>query len=411
MIRILQLSDIHFKKLPDARDEYAQMRGRMYETLEDICKKSTIDCALICGDVAFSGDKEEYEQKAKVFINNVIKRTSLKSEQIYMVPGSHDKNREAVYQSTRGLLRDGMLNNTLGAKHFFDLYKDENDVFKKWLIPFEAYIAFANEYRCVSMGVLNTITDTAKTFNDKFFWYDDLSLGKYILRLHGINSCYGSDKEDQKHLQFLPRELYHTTKNRNVINVSIMHHPLEFVNDREIVEKEIDNLYPIQFYGHIHRQSVESHGTLKIFSGAFMPPKNKGEGGGEDGYEPVFNIIEFKEGTGVIYVTVKPYKWQWTSEEDGLFENQKEEGPFEIAVDNANALVEVQRKTLKLPKGIKKRNIEIEFLQSDRSDEIMMKMYNDFKISNDAVADASVFFERVEIDNRYEDLYNYIHEK
>lgn len=404
---ILQLSDIHFMRLPDARDEYAQMRQRMYEKLEDICKDTQIDCVIICGDVAFSGNEEEYNQKAKVFINKVLEKTSLKSEQVFMVPGNHDKNREAEYLSTRGLLRDGVLYNSLGAQHFFDLYKDENDVFEKWLRPFEAYIKFAYDYRCVSSVVLNTITNNQKSFNDQFYWYYSLDIGKYKLKLHGINSCYGSDKDDGEHDQILPKELYHTIKNRNVINVSIMHHPLEYVNDRESTEKDMDNLYPIQFYGHIHRQSIEHNGALKIYSGAFMPPKKEGEN--DEEYRPIFNIIECDECDDGIVLVVNPYKWKWIDKEDGMFETIKSDKPYHIKVDDNNRLEDVNEKPLKLPKGVTQRSIEIDFLRNDRSDEIMQDMYKDMELHNDPVLDASTFFERLRNDDRYEELYNYIH--
>ena len=79
-------------------------------------------------------------------------------------------------------------------------------------------------------------------------------------------------------------------------------------------------------------------------------------------------------------------------------------------VDDANVQAEVQNKALKLPKGVKQRNVEVEFLQSDHSDAIIAKMYDDFRMSDDPVADAAAFFERVRKDDRYVDLYNYIHE-
>lgn len=408
MIRILQISDIHFKRLPDARDEYAQLKERLFEKIEEINKGSHIDRILICGDVAFSGNKDEYEQKAKVFIDRLLGIIEGESAQVYMVPGNHDKNRNAEYNHTRTLLRESMLNSKEGYNSFFNLYMDENDVYAKWLIPFEAYYTFANEYRCVPDVVGRTKTGENRKVGDSFYWEDEMNVGPHKLILHGINSCYVSDWDDEKHEQILPKELYHTTKHKGVVNVSIMHHPLEFVKDKDSVEKDVDKLYPIQFYGHIHKQTIENNGTLKIYSGAIMPPKE--DGNGEEGYEPVFNIIEFNEGQDSIDVLVRPYKWERIDKEDGRFLNLKDDGPFKIMVDDANVQSEAQSKALKLPKGVKQRNVEVEFLQSDHSDAIIAKMYDDFRMSDDPVADAAAFFERVIKDDRYVDLYNYIHE-
>lgn len=106
--------------------------------------------------MAFSGNPDEYEQKARVFVNRLLDLTLCQAAQVYMVPGNHDKNRDAGYSYTRTLLRESMLKEEMGYEKFFSLYMDENDVYAKWLIPFEAYTASANEYRCVSDCVANT---------------------------------------------------------------------------------------------------------------------------------------------------------------------------------------------------------------------------------------------------------------
>ena len=109
-------------------------------------------------------------------------------------------------------------------------------------------------------------------------------------------------------------------------------------------------------------------------------------------------------------MTVKPYQWEWKSKDDGVFIALKKEGPFEMVVDSASAKTVEQGKVLKMPKGINQRRVEVDFLQSGRTDEIISQMYEGFEFSDDAVADSSTFFERVRKDDRYVDLYNFIHE-
>jgi len=420
MLTILQLSDIHFKRLSDAWDEYTQLKERLFEKVEEICKSTTVDCILICGDVAFSGNQEEYEQKAKPFIEKLQELTGCDNGHVYVVPGNHDKNRDAGYACTRVALRDAMLKDStiIDARQrekkiydqFFNIYKDENDTFVKWLLPFEDYVRFANDFICVSEGVAKTRSGQERTYSDKLYWNsEDLKVGPYTLCLHGINSCYVSDWEDDKHEQILPKELYKTTKRKATVNVSVMHHPLWFMKDKDEITKEMDTLYPIQFYGHIHNQTIENNGTLKIFSGAIMPPKGEGDGG-ED-YRPVFNVIKFEEGQGEVAVTIEPYKWAWTSKDDGRFNAEKAKAPYHVKVDDANMTAAEQEKPLKLPVDMTQRGVEVEFVRSGRMEDIMKKMYTDFELHNDPVADASTFFGRVERDDRYEELYNYIHNK
>lgn len=408
MLTILQLSDIHFKRLPEAREEYAQMRQRLYETIEDICKTAKVDCILICGDVAFSGNAEEYEQKALPFVNTLMEKTNCQPAQVYMVPGNHDKDRNASFQSTRVFLRESLLNSDDSIECFFSLYKEDGEVFSKWLTPFEAYINFASEFRCVSQGVDNIRFNKPKSYNDKFYWWDDLHVGKYTLRLHGINSCYVSDKDDEKHLQALPKELFYANSERNVLNVAVMHHPLEFVKDKEKVEKMIDNIYPIQFYGHIHKQSVVDGQPMKIFSGAVMPPKS--EGVGNDDYQPVFNLIEFEEEQEGVKVTVNPYKWHWTSKDDGEFDAETPNTPCIITMKKQDVTVRKSERKVDLPQGVTQRRIEVEFLQSNKREELIHKMYPDFVPGSNVVADVSSFFEKIRANNRYVELYNLLHE-
>lgn len=56
-IRLLQLSDIHWKKQLDAADDYTDIRDQMLQDLEYYCQGTgnAFDKILICGDIAFSG--------------------------------------------------------------------------------------------------------------------------------------------------------------------------------------------------------------------------------------------------------------------------------------------------------------------------------------------------------------------
>lgn len=105
---LLQLSDIHFRKNPNEVDEYSQMRIRTYEKLQSICRETNVEGVLICGDVAFSGTEEEYNQKAATFMNRILEITGCSDSQIYMVPGNHDKNWNEKGGYTRTLLREGI---------------------------------------------------------------------------------------------------------------------------------------------------------------------------------------------------------------------------------------------------------------------------------------------------------------
>ena len=58
MIRILQISDIHWTKRKNWGADFPGMKARFLVDLEDYHKaKGSIDYVFVCGDVAFKGER------------------------------------------------------------------------------------------------------------------------------------------------------------------------------------------------------------------------------------------------------------------------------------------------------------------------------------------------------------------
>lgn len=98
MIRFLQFSDIHFLFCEETEDDYAQMRIRFIEDLENVKQQfGIIDYVLICGDIACKGQKEEFN-KAKEFIDTVsnVLKVNGKRPNIFVVPGNHVLTEKAM---------------------------------------------------------------------------------------------------------------------------------------------------------------------------------------------------------------------------------------------------------------------------------------------------------------------------
>lgn len=410
MLTLLQLSDVHFRKKPEELDEYSQMRVRMIETIEDYCKNESINAILICGDIAFSGKQAEYEDKAKVFISNLLAKTGCGVEEVYMVPGNHDKNRDAKDGCTRSLLRDGLLYGNNGEKLLSQICQEEVGTFNKMILPFEEYIKYAQFHRCVSDVVKKAYLNEIISTNDKLYWSSELGmLGGYRVVLYGINSCLVSDwddKDDPKdekegHLQYLSKQMFNINKHRNEINISMMHHPLDFLNNGDDVENIMDKKYAVQLYGHIHKQSAQKDGALKIFSGALQPPIDDVKK--DKDYYPVFNIIQMDVVNNVLHVDIQPYTWKWADDEDGIFVKGKI-SYYQIDVkDNASAR-QSRQKRLTLPPNENARGLEIKFMLNPHRENIIKKMYPEF-ILHHTIADFEDFFNRLRKDDQYTELY------
>ena len=74
MLRLLLLSDIHFLSLYEEMDPDAALRKAFLKDLADYREENgVIDHVLVCGDIAFKGSKNEYEE-ACMFWKKVIEK-------------------------------------------------------------------------------------------------------------------------------------------------------------------------------------------------------------------------------------------------------------------------------------------------------------------------------------------------
>lgn len=290
MIRLLQLSDIHFHSFSSEEDDYTEIRDGVIDDIVAL-NMDHYDGIIICGDIAFSGSEQEYN-KARSFIDELLEKIGCAPEMVFMVPGNHDKNgacankycREAVYKSLR---ESGQVDKDF-AEIKDDLSKDGLDLLYR---PYEQYILFASTYSSASKALENIISDNKKPdYESKYYWICPLAkIGNYDIQLVGIDSSLVSIIEDAKWnlKQILPNVFYRTHTYNSEIRISIMHHPLyNLVNENKVTE-EMDKRFIVQLYGHEHAQKTESGSVLRFHSGALQP-----DGSLDSKYRPVYNIIE-----------------------------------------------------------------------------------------------------------------------
>ncbi len=104
MIRILQISDIHWRESLKNLDAFKPIQDGLIADLKRAKKKDiTFDRILICGDVAFSGAKIQYN-RAKDYIQELCKETGCDADNVYVVPGNHDKDWYAPPKEMRELI-------------------------------------------------------------------------------------------------------------------------------------------------------------------------------------------------------------------------------------------------------------------------------------------------------------------
>ena len=95
-IKILHLSDLHFTVNNTSQNI---VLSSLYKKIEnDIVPTNKPDILIITGDIAFSGKQKEYE-KAKEYIDSIANLCKIKHENIFIVPGNHDVDREKIEKS------------------------------------------------------------------------------------------------------------------------------------------------------------------------------------------------------------------------------------------------------------------------------------------------------------------------
>ena len=326
MIRFLQISDIHFSDNTGSSDDYAQLKCKFIEDLAE-CKKNLgeIDYVLICGDIAFSGQDSQYRE-ARLFISKICQQVGCSEEDVFVVPGNHDKKRD-VYARTRGFMRESLIKGN-NARQLIESKVKEPMAIGILYAPFRQYYKMAADYLCIS-----DIARKAASFpesdqetggipkfesSDNMYWYEKLGvLNGFNVVLYGSNTSLLSDKydgesqhlEDGQHLQVLPLQAYNVPVGSNEIHILMLHHPMTEIYDGVNVEEKIDNLFKVQLYGHMHRQSSICGSAVKIYSGALQPPENVKD----SSYFPIYNVIDLDvvedQGTPCLKVSLFCRKW------------------------------------------------------------------------------------------------------
>lgn len=305
MIRILQFSDIHWTISSPWEEQFTGLRSAFKNEIENLRKANKkVDYLFICGDIAFKGITDEYTQ-AMEYIDKLCQLLELKRKDVFVVPGNHDLNRKSDGHELRELINIALATDDRNEVFLKTVHKDRS-LNKTLYAAFQDYNMFAKEYlchdevmnKCLSRAEYVAITDT-----DKMFYGHNLKdIGDITVTLTGVNTalnCDGWDYNDAKgigHKQMLAKRAYYKSElKKQELRILMGHHPLEFLASKDRIREDLDNIYQLQFFGHVHDQMLQGdEKTVRILSGAFDPPKDKFN---PDKYKPVYNLVEITQDT------------------------------------------------------------------------------------------------------------------
>lgn len=240
--RWVQISDVHFSHTDF---QTKRMRSRLFDLLNTIKSKGSIDCLFITGDIT---DKSStYDEATKQFVEGLVNTLEIKDRtKVFIIPGNHDVDRNIPLG--RPMLLKGLFSN---YKNYNSLNKEINDLREGLIKAQEKFFEFYKEikeceYPQSKVHFVTQVNDKMNVINLNTSWLCGFDGEDENLFL-GIENLFDILEENKKELM------------EAKLNIAIGHHNIDCYNDEE--KSELLNLfrdYNIDFYlsGHIHDSSA-----------------------------------------------------------------------------------------------------------------------------------------------------------
>lgn len=244
-LRFLHLSDFHLRPgLIQRFDQDKVLRG-LIEFLTNDREQFPLDTIFITGDLAFSGNKIEYELVVD-FLRKLLNATGVSPGRTFVVPGNHDVDRRIG----KWLMRT--LPDPKTADEFF-LEEGAREAHARKFAAYHAAMASVlGERRKLGLGVGTEAVEmidwgeariAVASFNTAWFAHADSDLGK--LWLGEANVAEAGDRLAAEKATFA---------------IALMHHPLEHLDEqeREMVEDRLERTFDVVLRGHLHKNRTKA---------------------------------------------------------------------------------------------------------------------------------------------------------
>ncbi len=274
-LTFIHFSDIHFNK--NSGDNYDLDSDLRNEIIEDIKREyGKIDRPsgiLICGDIAYSGKKIEYDN-AITFLNELCQLLSIQGTDIFCVPGNHDVDQDVPKNSSGFRDMQAKIENASDLDENLAAFLRDPVCNSILFQHIHEYNKFAGKYFC-------------NIYHEKPFQYKDFKLNDgSILRVRSLNSVIISNHLDKRDRLMVLGQYQIRSREDGVTEMTLCHHPPECWKDSENTKNKINERYRIQLYGHKHIQKVRQvNNSLIIGSGATHPSRS------EDSWRPRYNWL------------------------------------------------------------------------------------------------------------------------
>lgn len=245
----LHFSDLHLR----IKDDYNSsiVREAFLQDLQNFCLDNglQLDLIFMTGDIAFSGQPEEYGL-ASLFFNQLLAMTQTPKDCLFLIPGNHDVSRPDITYLAANI--SSLLNNRDEVNHL--LYSRDSSSVSQRL---KNYVQFLRDY----FG--DSVISTAIKEEPHYFTRILKRPGKTIAVL-GLNSAWLSTSDNDRYNLLIGerqvRDALRKSKEGNAdYTIALIHHPFDWLKDFDADDTQALLMTKCQFMlrGHLHQTNIE----------------------------------------------------------------------------------------------------------------------------------------------------------
>lgn len=247
----LHLSDWHQKGADFDRNV---VRDALISDIRDRAARidqglARVDFVCFSGDLAFSGQSDEYQAAREHLLEPVLEALDLDPGRLFIVPGNHDLSRDHIYE-----MLPPELQRPLDSDELVQKWLGDDGRRKRMLEPFDAFRSFVTGYTG------RADADYASVLR--------LPLGDTQVALLGLNSALMCARhkdqqgwiDDARHLIVGEPQIHDRLdeiKDAD-IRIAVMHHPFDWLApfDRNRIEDRLQRACHFVLLGHEHSPKV-----------------------------------------------------------------------------------------------------------------------------------------------------------
>jgi predicted phosphodiesterase len=274
---ILHLSDIHFRKseICTVQDPNHNLRNELVRDVKNQCLLlGAPDAIIVSGDIAFAGEIDEFSF-ATEWLSHLCEACGCPMSSVFIVPGNHDVVRKLADRNLVQMIHNAIKTSSDPSFEISQQFMDP-DARRLLYESLDNYNEFALQFFCDLLPPERTRAKRDLKLNDGS-----------ILRLWGLNTAFVSSSKDRKEDLFVDPASFQITREYGVINLVLAHHHLSWLRQARELEDHLNDVAPVQIFGHVHTNRVEMNRDFVRFAASATHPDRH-----EVGEEPGYNFIE-----------------------------------------------------------------------------------------------------------------------